>query len=59
MSEIDLAIRTSGAHRLSGLFPWQSARAEVYVRPKMWPAFTDRDFDAALRWFATRRRSWT
>ena len=57
VKDIDLVIRTSGEQRLSGFFPWQSAQAELYVSPKMWPAFTERDFAGALRWYASRTTS--
>jgi short-chain Z-isoprenyl diphosphate synthase len=55
VKEIDLVIRTSGEVRVSGFFPWQSAHAELYVSPRMWPAFTAADFDAALAHFAQVR----
>ena len=54
VKEIDLVIRTSGEHRLSGFFPWQTAHAEVYVSPKPWPAFQRRDFSRALAHYADR-----
>ena len=47
--EIDLVVRTSGEHRLSGFLPWQTAHAEVVVCDSPWPAFQREDFDAALR----------
>ena len=52
--EIDLVIRTSGEHRLSGFLPWQTAHSEVVVSDKHWPAFTGDDFGAALRMYADR-----
>ena len=52
--EIDLVIRTSGEHRLSGFLPWQTAHSEVIVSDKPWPAFTGEDFAAALRQFSDR-----
>lgn len=48
VKDIDLVIRTSGEMRLSGFFPWQAEHAEIYVSPKMWPAFTERDLEKAL-----------
>ncbi len=54
IKEIDLVIRTCGEHRLSGFLPWQTAHAEVVVCEKPWSAFTDEDFDAALRHYADR-----
>ncbi|MCW2793622.1 MAG: hypothetical protein JWO76_2720 [Nocardioides sp.] len=55
VKEIDLVIRTSGEHRLSGFFPWQTSHAEIHVSRKMWPAFTERDFERALADYASRR----
>ena len=54
VKDIDLVIRTSGEQRLSGFFPWQSAHAEIYVSPKMWPAVTGADFAQALVHYARR-----
>jgi short-chain Z-isoprenyl diphosphate synthase len=56
VKEIDLVIRTSGEFRLSGFFPWQTANAEIFVSPKMWPAFTGDDFTDALRYYADHAR---
>lgn len=52
--EIDLVVRTSGEHRLSGFLPWQAAHSEVVVCDKPWPAFQREDFAAALRRFSDR-----
>jgi short-chain Z-isoprenyl diphosphate synthase len=52
VKDIDLVIRTSGERRLSGFLPWQTTRAEIFVSPKMWPAFTSEDFAAALRYYS-------
>ncbi len=35
----DLLIRTSGEMRLSNFLLWQSAYAEIYVTPTLWPEF--------------------
>ncbi len=52
----DLIIRTSGEQRLSGLMPWQSCYSEFYFSKKLWPEFGRKDFDAALKEYAKRRR---
>ncbi len=52
----DLIIRTSGEQRLSGLMPWQSCYSEFYFCKKLWPDFSKRDFNAAIRVYASRRR---
>ncbi len=52
----DLIIRTSGEQRLSGLMPWQSCYSEFYFCKKLWPDFSKKDFEAALRDYAKRKR---
>ena len=52
VKDIDLVIRTSGEQRLSGFFPWQTAHSEVFVSPKLWPDFTEHDFELALDHYA-------
>lgn len=52
----DLVLRTSGEQRLSGFLTWQSAYSELLFVKKHWPAFTERDLDAALKEYARRQR---
>ncbi len=52
----DLVIRTGGEQRLSNFFIWQSAYAEFYSCPVLWPDFGPAAFDAALLEFARRTR---
>ena len=52
----DLVIRTGGEQRLSNFLIWQSAYAEFYVSPLLWPDFDAEAFDAALLEFASRTR---
>lgn len=56
LPDMDLVIRTSGEHRLSGYMLWRAAYSELYFTPTMWPAFTTTDFDAALDDYAGRQR---
>lgn len=56
MPEPDMIIRTSGEQRLSGMLPWQAAYSELYFCKKLWPDFSKRDFNAALREYARRKR---
>ncbi|MGW8378419.1 undecaprenyl diphosphate synthase family protein [Actinacidiphila sp. SB3-2] len=56
--DIDLVIRTSGEQRLSGFMPWQTAYAEIYFTPVLWPDFAADDFTAALDFYRTRQRRW-
>ena len=53
---VDLFIRTGGEQRISNFLLWQSAYAELYFTPCLWPSFTEKDFHEALDWFASRQR---
>ena len=52
----DLVIRTGGEQRLSNFLIWQSAYAEFYSSPLLWPDFGPAAFDEALLEFASRTR---
>jgi len=52
----DLVIRTGGEQRLSNFLIWQSAYAEFYTSPLLWPDFGPEAFDEALLEFARRTR---
>jgi len=52
----DLVIRTGGEQRLSNFLIWQSAYAEFYFCPLLWPDFGPEALDAALLEFASRTR---
>jgi undecaprenyl diphosphate synthase len=52
----DLVIRTGGEQRLSNFLIWQSAYAEYYFCPDLWPDFGPDAFDAAILEFAGRAR---
>ena len=52
----DLLIRTGRELRLSNFLLYQSAYAELYFTDKLFPDFTDGDFDEALAEFARRDR---
>lgn len=56
LKDPDLIIRTSGEQRLSGFLTWQSVYSELYFSSKFWPAFTAKDFDAALKEYSCRQR---
>jgi undecaprenyl diphosphate synthase len=53
---VDLIIRTSGEHRLSGFMLYRAAYAELYFIDKYWPDFTTQDLDEALAEYAQRER---
>jgi undecaprenyl diphosphate synthase len=54
--DVDLLIRTGGEQRLSDFLLWESAYAELYFTPVMWPDFSAADLEAALREFRARER---
>jgi len=52
----DLVIRTSNEKRLSGLYCWQSAYAEIYWEPDHFPDFTPEKLRQAVLDYSQRRR---
>ena len=52
----DLVIRPSGELRLSNFLPWQSAYAEFYFTPVLWPDFTREELNKALAAYQSRSR---
>ena len=52
----DLIIRTGKEKRISNFLLWQCAYSEFYFSEKMFPAFTNADFDRAVADFAARDR---
>jgi len=56
MPDPDLVIRTSGERRISNFLLWQSAYAEFVFLDTLWPDFSIRDFEYAIREFHGRER---
>jgi undecaprenyl diphosphate synthase len=52
----DLIIRTGGEYRLSNFLLWESAYAELWFSPKLWPDFGAEDLAIALEEYGTRER---
>ena len=52
----DLMIRTGKEVRLSNFLLYQSAYTELYFSDKMFPEFSDRDLDKAIKAFSKRTR---
>ena len=52
----DFIIRTSGEFRLSNFLLWQSAYAEFYITPILWPDFSRLHFIKALQEYQRRER---
>ncbi|MCB1659471.1 MAG: di-trans,poly-cis-decaprenylcistransferase [Moraxellaceae bacterium] len=53
---VDLMIRTGGDLRISNFLLWQTAYAEFYFSPLLWPDFDESALDAALADYASRQR---
>ncbi len=56
MPDPDLVIRTSGEMRLSNFLLWQSAYAELFITPTLWPDFTKQEFLDILKAYQLRDR---
>lgn len=56
LPDADLIIRTGGEQRLSNFLLWQSAYAEFYFSPKLWPDWDTEDLLEAVRVFQLRHR---
>jgi undecaprenyl diphosphate synthase len=54
--DVDLLIRTGGEQRLSDFLLWESAYAELFFSPKLWPDFQAADLEIALAEFHRRER---
>lgn len=52
----DLIVRTSGEHRTSNFLLWQSAYAELFFTPVLWPDFGPDDLRQAVDEFGRRER---
>lgn len=56
LPEPDLFIRTSGECRISNFLLWQIAYAELYFCEVLWPDFSEKELDEAIRVFGQRDR---
>jgi undecaprenyl diphosphate synthase len=56
LPDVDLMVRTGGELRISNFLLWQSAYAELYFAPELWPDFRPEHMQAALDWFSGRQR---
>jgi undecaprenyl diphosphate synthase len=56
MPDPDLLIRTSGEQRISNFLLWQSAYTELVFLDLLWPDFTARHLEDAVREFNRRER---
>jgi undecaprenyl diphosphate synthase len=54
--DVDLLVRTGGEQRLSDFLLWESAYAELFFTPRMWPDFGAAALAEAVEWFRGRDR---
>ncbi|OGO15456.1 MAG: di-trans,poly-cis-decaprenylcistransferase [Chloroflexi bacterium RBG_16_48_7] len=52
----DLVISTGGEMRLSNFLLWQSAYAEIYFTPVLWPEFDKKELAKAIEFYSSRQR---
>lgn len=52
-----LVIRTGGRIRLSNFLLWQTAYSELYFTKKLWPDFSSKDLERAIRWYQRQQRN--
>ena len=53
---VDILIRTGGEQRLSNFLLWQSAYAELFFTPTLWPDFTPEELESIVEAFKKRHR---
>lgn len=53
---VDMLIRTGGEYRISNFLLWQSAYAELFFTPTLWPDFTPVELEQLLSQFVERER---
>lgn len=53
---VDILIRTGGDQRLSNFLLWQSAYAELFFTPTLWPDFDPDELETIIAEFKTRTR---
>ncbi|MDD9331337.1 MAG: polyprenyl diphosphate synthase [Wolbachia sp.] len=58
LPELDLLIRTGGEKRLSNFLLWQAAYAELYFCDTLWPDFSCKHLNKALKEYAKRERKY-
>ena len=53
----EILIRTGGAKRLSNFLLWQLAYSEIFFIDKLWPDFSESDFDKIIIKFQKIKRN--
>ena len=53
----DILIRTGNTKRLSNFLLWQLAYSEIFFEKKLWPEFTEKDYNKIIREFRNIKRN--
>ena len=53
----DLLIRTGDTKRLSNFLLWQLAYSEIFFEKKLWPEFTEKDYNKIIKKFKRIKRN--
>ena len=53
----DILIRTGNTKRLSNFLLWQLAYSEIFFEKKLWPEFTEKDYNKIIREFKNVKRN--
>ena len=53
----DLLIRTGNTKRLSNFLLWQLAYAEIFFEKKLWPDFTEKDYNKIIKSYKKIKRN--
>ena len=53
----DLLIRTGNTKRLSNFLLWQLAYSEIFFEKKLWPDFTEKDYNIIIKKFKNIKRN--
>ena len=54
----DLLIRTGNTKRLSNFLLWQLAYSEIFFEKKLWPEFTEKDYNKIIKKFRSTKRNY-
>ena len=53
----DLLIRTGNTKRLSNFLLWQLAYSEIFFEKKLWPAFSEKDYNRIIKEYRNIKRN--
>ena len=53
----ELVIRTGGKVRLSNFLLWQTAYSELYFTKVLWPDFSPKELEKAIKWYQDQKRN--